>query len=75
MPKNAIQWACWWIGVVPGIMPYGIFVELEPSVTGLVHRLRFPTWIKGEPGDVFWPGDHVKASDRQLEHDRRAGWT
>lgn len=47
-------------GEVTGIMRYGIFVELEPGVTGLAHNSRFPSWVKGAPGDVFWPGDLVK---------------
>jgi len=47
-------------GVVTGIMPYGVFVELEPGVTGLLHRSRFPIWEKREPGAIFWPGDLVK---------------
>ena len=47
-------------GVVTGIMSYGVFVELEPGVTGLVHTSRFPAWATATPGEVFWPGDLVK---------------
>jgi signal transduction histidine kinase/predicted RNA-binding protein with RPS1 domain len=47
-------------GLVTGIMPYGVFVELEPGVTGLLHASRFPSGEKRQPGDIFWPGDSVK---------------
>ncbi|MFZ2488995.1 MAG: response regulator [Anaerolineae bacterium] len=47
-------------GVVTGITAYGIFVELEPGVTGLVHTSRFPAWVSGAPSEHFWPGDWVK---------------
>ncbi len=47
-------------GIVTGIMPYGVFVELKRGGAGLVHTSRFPAWVKGEPGAVFWPGDCVK---------------
>lgn len=58
-------------GIVTGVMPYGIFVELEPGVTGLVHTSRFPIWMKGDPGDVFWPGDYVKAIIGNLDMGNR----
>lgn len=47
-------------GEVTGVMPYGVFVELEPGVTGLVHTSRFPAWVHRPPGEIFWPGDLVK---------------
>lgn len=54
-------------GEVTGIMPYGIFVELEPGVTGLTHNSRFPSWVKSAPGDVFWPGDLVKVIISEID--------
>jgi signal transduction histidine kinase/predicted RNA-binding protein with RPS1 domain len=47
-------------GVVTGIMPYGVFVELEAGITGLLHVSRFLHWAKKPPGDLFWPGDLVQ---------------
>lgn len=58
-------------GEVTGIMPYGVFVELEPGVTGLAHNSRFPSWVKGAPGDVFWPGDLVKVIISEIDSAQR----
>ncbi|MDW8317783.1 MAG: S1 RNA-binding domain-containing protein [Anaerolineae bacterium] len=58
-------------GVVTGVMPYGVFVELEPGVTGLVHVSRFPTWVHRPPGEIFWPGDLVKVIIETVDVQRR----
>lgn len=47
-------------GIVTGIMPYGIFVELMPGIAGLVHVSRLPPAIRESSGEVFWLGDRVK---------------
>lgn len=47
-------------GVVTGIVSYGVFIEIEPGVTGLVHTSRFPAWATATPGEIFWPSDLVK---------------
>jgi ribosomal protein S1 len=50
-------------GLVTGIRPYGVFVEIEPGITGLLHRSRLPSWANKEKvTDLFWPGDRVKAA-------------
>lgn len=54
-------------GVVTGIVSYGVFVELEPGVTGLVHTSRFPVWATAAPGEIFWPGDLVKVIVREID--------
>ena len=35
-------------GIVTGVMPYGVFVELEPGIAGLVHVSRLPnnSWVR-----------------------------
>jgi signal transduction histidine kinase/predicted RNA-binding protein with RPS1 domain/ActR/RegA family two-component response regulator len=58
-------------GVVTGVMPYGAFVELEPGITGLLHVSRFPSWIQGAPGDVFWPGDRAMVIVERIDVERR----
>jgi len=58
-------------GTVTGIMPYGVFVELEMGVTGLLHVSRFPTWAQKPPGELFWPGDLVKVIIDTIEVRRR----
>ena len=58
-------------GVVTGITSFGIFVELEPGVTGLVHISRFPAWVSDTPSDHFWPGDWVKVVVGEVNADSR----
>lgn len=58
-------------GEVTGVMPYGVFVELEPGVTGLVHTSRFPVWAQRPPGEIFWPGDLVKVVVDTVDVERR----
>ncbi len=48
-------------GIVTGIQPYGVFVEIEPGVVGLLHNSRLPAWPGINQTDLFWPGDHVTA--------------
>lgn len=48
-------------GVVTGVQPYAVFIEIELGITGLLHRSRLPYWFKGQPvADLFWPGDRLK---------------
>lgn len=58
-------------GVVTGIMPYGVFVELEPSITGLLHVSRLPSWAQKPPAELFWPGDRVKVIIDSIDLQRR----
>lgn len=61
-------------GVVTGIMPYGVFVELDAGIIGLLHSSRFPPWMQRPPGDLFWPGDLIKVIIHavDVEHQRIA---
>ena len=49
-------------GKVVNIMPYGIFVELEKGIEGLIHISEF-SWSKkiGHPSEKFKTGDKVDA--------------
>ena len=49
-------------GKVVNIMPYGIFVELEKGIEGLIHISEF-SWSKkiGHPSEKFKTGDKVEA--------------
>ena len=49
-------------GKVVNIMPYGIFIELEKGIEGLVHISEF-SWSKkyGHPSEKFQVGDSVEA--------------
>lgn len=49
-------------GKVVNIMPYGVFVELEKGIEGLIHISEF-SWSKrvGHPSEKFKVGDKVEA--------------
>jgi signal transduction histidine kinase/predicted RNA-binding protein with RPS1 domain len=53
-------------GTIEGVKPYGVFVEIEPGITGLLHQNRLPLWAQSYPTEqLFWPGDRIKVA---LEH-------
>ena len=58
-------------GIVTGIAQFGIFVELEPGVTGLVHQTRLPGQPPGITLESYWPGDMVKVIVSELDPQRR----
>ena len=58
-------------GVVTGIQPYGVFLELEPGVVGLLHNSRLPAWPGINQTDLFWPGDHVIAVVDEMDVTQR----
>lgn len=58
-------------GVVTAVQPYGVFVELQPGVTGLLHHSNLPAWCKRPIGDAFWPGDAVKAVVQHIDVQQR----
>lgn len=58
-------------GVVTGVVGYGAFVEFAAGLTGLLHHSQFPVWVKKNPLEVFWPGDHVRVSIQQIDLSRR----
>jgi signal transduction histidine kinase/predicted RNA-binding protein with RPS1 domain len=63
-------------GIVTGVMPYGVFVELEPGIAGLVHVSRLPVAAKQQLGEIFWPGDRVYVMVESLApSDQRIGLT
>ncbi|NQT33387.1 MAG: 30S ribosomal protein S1, partial [Candidatus Omnitrophica bacterium] len=49
-------------GKVVNIMPYGIFIELEKGIEGLIHISEF-SWSKkyNHPSEKFKPGDEIDA--------------
>ena len=49
-------------GKVVNIMPYGVFVELEKGIEGLIHISEF-SWSKkiSHPSEMFQVGDEVEA--------------
>ena len=48
-------------GHVTGVLPYGAFVEVEPGVSGLVHKTKMWGFIE-DMNEVLHTGDEVKVS-------------
>jgi len=59
-------------GKVVNIMPYGIFVELEKGIEGLIHISEF-SWSKkySHPNELFKLGDEIKAVILRVDQDNR----
>jgi len=58
-------------GIVTGVKHYGVFVEIRPGLTGLLHRSRLPAWCKQNTLDLFWPGDKVKALIEKIDQKQK----
>jgi signal transduction histidine kinase/DNA-binding response OmpR family regulator/predicted RNA-binding protein with RPS1 domain len=54
-------------GVVTGVKHYGVFIEIRPGLTGLLHQTRLPSWARKNPLELFWPGDLVKVQIQQID--------
>lgn len=58
-------------GIVTGVVTYGAFIELASGLTGLLHKSQLPAWVKTPPIELFWPGDRVRVTIRQVERESR----
>ncbi len=58
-------------GVVTGLQSYGVFVEIEPGISGLLQTGQMPSWVRGRGAEVFWPGDRVWVVIEEIEVARR----
>ena len=59
-------------GKVVNILPYGVFVELEKGIEGLIHISEM-SWTKrvNNPSEMFAVGDMVEAQILSIEKDSR----
>jgi len=59
-------------GKIVNIMPYGIFVELEKGIEGLIHVSEI-SWSKriNNPGEIFAIGDIIEAQVINIDKDAR----
>jgi small subunit ribosomal protein S1 len=59
-------------GKVVNILPYGVFVELEKGIEGLVHVSEI-SWTKrvGNPGEMFAIGDMVEVQVLTIDKESR----
>ncbi len=58
-------------GVVTGVKHYGAFIEIQPGLTGLLHRSRLPAWCKENVLDLFWPGDMVRVQILKIDQKQK----
>lgn len=56
-------------GIVVNVTSDGAFVELEPGLTSLIHRTRFPVAISG--GWVPMTGDHVQVKIYNVDDSKK----
>jgi signal transduction histidine kinase/ActR/RegA family two-component response regulator/predicted RNA-binding protein with RPS1 domain len=59
-------------GTVTGVVTFGAFIEIASGLTGLLHKSQLPAWVGTLPIDLFWPGDRVRVTLREINlHERR----
>lgn len=58
-------------GIVTGVYEYGAFIEIEQGIKGLLHKSQLPPKIQAPITDVFWHGDKVMVTIREVDHDQR----
>lgn len=59
-------------GVVTGVIDYGVFVDIVPGVTGLLHKSQLPEWAGKKPiAETFWFGDHVNVTIKEIKQKER----
>lgn len=59
-------------GKAVNIMPYGVFVEIEPGIEGLVHVAEL-SWIKkiNHPSEVVASGDEIEVTILKIDPERQ----
>lgn len=58
-------------GIVAGVVSFGVFIEIDQGITGLLHKSQLPGSVKASPLDLFWPGDHVRVRVKAIEKEAR----
>ena len=58
-------------GVVTSVVNYGAFIDISAGLTGLLHWSQLPSWCKTQPMDLFWPGDKVVVTIKEMDRDQR----
>ncbi|MEW5830924.1 MAG: ATP-binding protein [Chloroflexota bacterium] len=58
-------------GIVAGVVSFGVFIEIDEGITGLLHKSQLPGSVKASPLDLFWPGDHVRVRVKAIENEER----
>lgn len=58
-------------GMVTSVYEYGAFVEIEPGITGLLHKSQLPPKLQSSILDLFWYGDRALVVIREVDHELR----
>lgn len=58
-------------GTVTGVEVYGVFLEIEQGITGLLHKSQLPANLQETVTDTFWHGDKVLVVIRDVNHEIR----
>jgi signal transduction histidine kinase/predicted RNA-binding protein with RPS1 domain len=58
-------------GIVTGTFEYGVFIEIAPGVSGLLHKSQVPAYIQTPIPELFWHRDKVLVSIREVDHEQR----
>lgn len=58
-------------GIVTGVHDYGVFVELDEGITGLLHKSQILLKLQASILETFWYNDRVKVVIREIDHDNR----
>jgi signal transduction histidine kinase/DNA-binding response OmpR family regulator len=59
------------VGTVTGVYDYGAFLEIEPGISGLLHKSQLPHEKKSPVPEIFWRGDKVAVVIHEVDHDLR----
>lgn len=58
-------------GVVSRVYEYGAFIDIEPGISGLLHKSQLPQKLQSGILDLFWYGDKVFVVIREVDHELR----
>ncbi len=58
-------------GIVAGVVSFGVFIEIDEGITGLLHKSQLPGGVNASPLDLFWPGDHVRVRVKAIDEGAR----
>ncbi|MBL8100992.1 MAG: S1 RNA-binding domain-containing protein [Anaerolineales bacterium] len=58
-------------GVVTSVFEYGAFIEIEPGITGLLHKTQLPPKLQSIILDLFWHNDKVFVMVQNVDHEQR----
>lgn len=55
-------------GVVTSVYEYGVFLEIEPGISGLLHKSQLPQKLQSSVLELFWYGDKVFVSIHEVDN-------